>query len=139
MKAFSIRQPWAYAILKLQKDIENRDWRTNFRGRVLLHTGKKIDKGGIGDLVDMGMCGLPKIYKTGGIIGSVEIVDCVSESNSKWFFGRYGFVLRNAAPLPFMPYRGQLGFFEVDYNPEAAQKNTTVDLQTATNTEMEPF
>ena len=115
MKALSIRQPWAYAILKLGKDIENRDWYTNFRGRVLLHTGKKIDKEGIDDLEIMGMGGLPENYTTGGIVGSVEIVDCITKSNSKWFFGRYGFVLKNAAPLPFMPIRGQLGFFRVDY------------------------
>ena len=118
MKAFSIRQPWAYAILKLQKDIENRDWYTNFRGRVLLHTGKRIDNDGIEDLIDMGMCGLPKIYRTGGIIGLIEIVDCVSKSDSKWFFGKWGFVLKNPVCLPFFPCRGQLGFFEVDYNPE---------------------
>jgi hypothetical protein len=30
---------------------------------------------------------------------------------SMWFFGRYGFVLRDAFPLPLIPCRGQLGFF----------------------------
>ena len=49
----------------------------------------------------------------GGIIGSVEIVDCVTESESPWFFGRYGYVLRDPRPLPFAPWRGQLGFFDV--------------------------
>jgi hypothetical protein len=56
----------------------------------------------------------------GGIIGSVEIVDCVTESRSNWFYGRYGFVLRNPVALPFTPWRGQLGFFDVPEN-ELAQ------------------
>ena len=53
----------------------------------------------------------------GGIVGSVEIVDCVTESASPWFVGRYGFVLRDPKPLPFTQWKGQLGFFDV---PELA-------------------
>jgi hypothetical protein len=49
----------------------------------------------------------------------VEIVDCVKRSESKWFFGEYGFVLRNPIALPFTPHRGQLGFFDV---PDGALK-----------------
>ena len=33
MKALSIRQPWAWAILHAGKDIENRDWRTDCADR----------------------------------------------------------------------------------------------------------
>lgn len=50
----------------------------------------------------------------GGIVGSVEIMDCVGNSVSPWFVGRHGFVLRDPQPLPFRPLRGQLGFFEVE-------------------------
>ena len=39
LKAPSIRQPWAWLIVNGYKDIENRDWTTNFRGRVYVHTG----------------------------------------------------------------------------------------------------
>jgi len=56
---------------------------------------------------------IPNTVPQGGIIGSVEIVDCVTRSQSRWFCGRYGFMTRNAQPLPFYPYKGQLGFFEV--------------------------
>jgi hypothetical protein len=53
----------------------------------------------------------------GGIVGSVELVDCVTEesASSGWFFGRYGFVLRDPKPLPFRPFKGMLGFFDVPY------------------------
>jgi hypothetical protein len=57
----------------------------------------------------------------GGIVGRAEIVDCVTEMDSRWFFGRYGFVLRNAEALPFQPCRGALGFFTPDFTaPEPA-------------------
>lgn len=36
MKAITIRQPWASLIVHGIKDIENRSWQTNFRGRVLI-------------------------------------------------------------------------------------------------------
>jgi hypothetical protein len=39
------------------------------------------------------------------------IVDCVTKSASKWFFGKFGFVIKDAKPLPFSPCKGQLGFF----------------------------
>ncbi len=46
MKALSIRQPWAWLIANGYKDIENRSWRTNFRGEFLIHAGKKFDSAG---------------------------------------------------------------------------------------------
>jgi hypothetical protein len=54
----------------------------------------------------------------GGIVGSVEIIDCVRESASPWFMGEFGFVLRDPQPLPFRPFRGALGFFDV---PEVSE------------------
>ena len=113
MKALSIKQPWAWAILCAGKDIENRSWYTNFRGRVLIHAGKVIDKSGIQWLREKYGIKSPDILLTGGIVGSVEIVDCVSNSKSDWFGDEWGFVLRNPEGLQFRPYRGQLGFFEV--------------------------
>ena len=116
MKALSIQQPWAWAIINGGKDIENRSWYTGFRGRVLIHTGKKFDKDECSYIQGVFGISVPTDLPTGGIVGSVEIIDCVKESKSKWFFGEYGFVLRNPISLPFMPYRGQLGFFDVEYN-----------------------
>lgn len=40
MKAITIKQPWASLIAAGLKDIENRTWKTNFRGRVLIHAAK---------------------------------------------------------------------------------------------------
>jgi hypothetical protein len=37
MKALSIKQPWAQLIIMGAKDVENRNRRTNFRGRFAVH------------------------------------------------------------------------------------------------------
>lgn len=43
MKALSLTQPWANAILHLGKRIENREWRgCSYRGPVLLHAAKGV-------------------------------------------------------------------------------------------------
>lgn len=50
----------------------------------------------------------------GAIVGQVDVVDCISRDGGPWFFGPYGFVLRN--PVSFarpIPCKGALGFFEV--------------------------
>jgi hypothetical protein len=49
---------------------------------------------------------------TGGIVGSISIIDCVTASSSAWFRGPFGLVLRDGMPLPFRSCKGKLGFFE---------------------------
>ena len=43
MKALSIKQPWAWLIVNGYKDIENRTWKTNYRGTFLVHASKGFD------------------------------------------------------------------------------------------------
>lgn len=124
-KALSIRQPWAHCIVHLGKDIENRDWSTNFRGEVCLHASKGMTRHeyelGI-ETVHYVSLSRPfpsgQVFPTfdelqrGGIVGVAEIVDCVPSSDSPWFFGSYGFVLANVRPVEFIPISGALGFFD---------------------------
>lgn len=123
MIALSIRQPWAWLILNAGKDIENRDWKTPFRGRCLIHASKSGTKQDYQDAFDfldsidlthliIDIPGREQIEK-GGVIGSVDIIGCTDTSDSPWFVGDYGFILRNQQPLPFTPYKGRLGFFNV--------------------------
>ncbi len=114
MKALSIQQPWAWAILRAGKDIENRTWGTKVRGRVLVHAGKRVDYDAYQWLSEGTGLVAPRNLPTGGIVGSVEIVDCVCSSTSGWFVGPYGFVLRDPQPMEFVPCVGRLGFFEVN-------------------------
>lgn len=114
MKALSIKQPWAWLIVNGIKDIENRTWKTKFRGKFLVHASKGVDVKRYNELLDKGVK-LPPIseFKRGGIVGEAEIVDCVEKSDSPWFLGPIGFVLINGKELPFKEYKGQLNFFEV--------------------------
>lgn len=120
MLALSIRQPWATLILRVGKDIENRDWPTKYRGRILIHAAKGCTRHEVESALDfvedvtrIRFAADPTTLQRGGIVGSVEIVDCVQRSDSPWFVGRYGFVLRDPRPLPFTPWKGKLGFFDV--------------------------
>lgn len=118
MKALSIRQPWAWLLVNGFKPVENRDWPTRFRGRFLIHASKGMTRAEYADTRDfadgLGVA-LPEFdeLERGGIIGVADLKDCVSQNTSPWFFGDYGFVIESAKPLPFVPLKGRLGFFEV--------------------------
>jgi hypothetical protein len=124
MKALSIRQPWAWLIVNGHKDIENRSWPTHFRGRVLIHAGKGMtgaEYEEAASLCSKAAVTLPAFVQLerGGIVGLATVTGCVDDSDSLWFFGKFGFELANAQPLPFLPCKGQLGFFQVDYREVA--------------------
>ena len=139
MKAISIRQPWAWMILHAGKDIENRDWYTGYRGRVLVHAPKGMTQEEWSDAWDFAQGSGATARKPmeanitmsnierGGIVGSVEIVDCVQAHPSRWFVGRYGFVLRNPIALQFRPFAGKLGFFDVPDLPTASVRQSGGD------------
>lgn len=121
MKALSIRQPWAYAILYLGKRVENRTWHTRYRGPIYLHASGGLTRHEYmefllfyqqeikGGLPVPPAAALPK----GGIVGKAVIADCVESFDSPWFTGPYGLVLRDVEPLPFRKVKGQIGFFDV--------------------------
>ncbi|MFC3228759.1 ASCH domain-containing protein [Marinibaculum pumilum] len=124
MRALSIRQPYAFAIVNGWKDIENRDWPTRFRGPVLVHAGKKEERDDVFDVLrfiaertgrDPHV--IASKYRDqkalGCIVGAVDIADCVTEHASGWFYGPYGFVLTNGRPCKPVACRGALGFFTV--------------------------
>ena len=52
----------------------------------------------------------------GKIIGYVDLVDVVTESESPWFEGKYGWVLENPVILPkAIPAKGKLGIWEYNF------------------------
>lgn len=95
MKAITIKQPWASLIALGIKDIENRTWKTNYRGRVLIHSSAKPDvepyrlfnddqisaiEKQVGNILEV----FESYDHNSMIIGSVEIVDCVQNDPSVW-------------------------------------------------------
>lgn len=121
MKAISIRQPWADAIIYGGKDIENRSWATSYRGPLLIHAAATVLSGAAMDEAEDFVAKRAPIfsplsnppYERGGIIGVVDLVDIVRKSDSPWFVGPIGWVLANPRPLPFQAMKGRLGLFKV--------------------------
>ena len=119
--ALSVRQPWAWAIIHAGKDIENRSWQAvnhglSVRGRIAIHAAKGMTRDEYEEaasfMATLGVTCLPAAdLRRGGIIGSVEVADVVSNSASPWFFGPRGLVLRNPVACPFVPCAGALGYF----------------------------
>lgn len=161
MKALSIRQPWANMICCgypdfrridngdgshslewtgriIHKNIENRSYPTNYRGRIYIHAATKWAKGDT--VTELMRIGVPPFYALmahssdkrlvphGAIIGEVDIVCCLHETDYggypwvvsipslyPWFTGPWGWLLAN--PVAYdepIPYRGQRGLFDVE-------------------------
>jgi len=121
--ALSIRQPWAWLIVHGHKDIENRDWSTPFRGQLLVHAGLTMTRSyydqiteELGNTNMLPAGGLPSYadLPRGGLVGRTRITDCVEHSTSKWKQEcSFGFVLRDSRPIPFVPWKDRLQFFNI--------------------------
>lgn len=123
LKALSVTPCWAHAIIHLGKGIENRTWQRAYRGPLLIHAGKKFDEEELENIrtraFEHGMRLPTKDEITiGGIIGILNFVDVVEESDDPWFNGPIGWVFKTRRKLPFLPLKGQLGIFNV--NPPLA-------------------
>ena len=128
MKCLSVSQPFADLIISGKKTIELRTWNTNFRGEFLVHAPIKIRT------EDCKRLKITKQLKTGVIVGKAEIYDVKSYKNTNeikkdqiFHFAAknfqkktYGFLLKNAKALRVpIPWKGQLGFFEVDLQKQS--------------------
>lgn len=90
MKALTIKQPWASLVAHGIKEIENRTWKTNYRGKIYIHAGSSA-KFNVQLTDDQAKAAIP-ILRTafdgtmpfGAIIGEVDIVDCVINHPSIW-------------------------------------------------------
>ena len=126
MKAISIKQPWASLIVEGIKDIENRNWFTYYRGLLYIHASKGFDIQGANVLTMKYPEYRTLIEKSdqlrGGLIGKVQMIDCVKSHRSKWFQGKYGFVFQSPQKIEFHPLRGQLSIFDFCFNTEVVKK-----------------
>ena len=72
MKVLTIKQPWASLIIEGYKKFEFRSWKTKYRGELLIHAGKSVDKEAYERLK-----GYLKDMPLGKIVGKVELTDCI--------------------------------------------------------------
>ena len=72
MKVLTIKQPWASLIIENYKKYEFRGWKTNYRGKILIHAGMNIEKDMLKRFENYNLNCI-----TGAIIGEAELVDCI--------------------------------------------------------------
>lgn len=169
VKVLSVKNPFAYSIIYGGKDVENRTWNTDYRGRLYIHVSgdplpfitkeenppkfiKINDNNKIlqkyeryatklqdwhFNLLDAYVtAGIPEgdrkeeamlervcehrdkwLLQPQRIIGYVDIVDVVKDSQSPWSIdGQYHWILKNPSPLkePICSVKGRLGLW--NYN-----------------------
>lgn len=126
MRTLSIRQPWAWLICQGHKTIENRDWSTDYRGPFQIHAGAGIVQRDYRELAarldaELGILVPPftdlERMPRGGIVGVATLTGIVTDSEDPFFFGPFGWTLADATPLPFVPWKGQLGWFDTPRHP----------------------
>jgi len=76
MKAITIWQPWASAIACGIKTIEVRKWRTDYRGRILIHAGQKRDGSREAVRLAERLDALAVALPTGVVVSVGEMTDC---------------------------------------------------------------
>jgi ASCH domain len=119
VKALTVRQPWAWAIVYAGKDVENRRWQTSYRGPLLIHAAKEADPDGASRLLwtmdDPGAFGQPRAaFQTrGAIIGFAYLADILTDSASRWAQSAcFHWMLESRAPVdPAVPCTGRPGLW----------------------------
>jgi hypothetical protein len=135
--ALSLKQPWAMLVVQGLKTIEVRRWPTARRGRILIHAARvPDDRPEAWGHVPKAL--LPLAQLRGGIIGSVDLTDCLRyhdlptfltdqaahRNEPDWFKPPLLYGFKFAAPeiLPFQKYPGWFRFFKVNAQIGVPQK-----------------
>lgn len=111
MRALTIKQPFAWAILHAGKNIENRGWSTHYRGPLVIHAGAAMHSWPLPRRLPRPA---PDDYVRSAMLGIVDLVDVVEVSRSRWFDGPFGWVLED--PRPFarpIPCKGRLNIWSL--------------------------
>jgi hypothetical protein len=104
MKAITVRQPWAWAIVHGHQTVESRPWGTRHRGTLYIHAGLQNDEDGFE------MFGPDYEDLHGVVIGHVQVVGMRQFGPKDWEWE-----LRDPRPLAVpIVARGLLGLWEFD-------------------------
>ncbi len=119
MKALTVLNPWPWLIVRGIKCVENRPWRTHYRGELLIHAGvgrSWMDRA-YEDPKVRPLLPDPAELVFGAIVGKVTLVDCVSIESclgEPFAFGPWCWIVRDAVEFKKpIPYRGRQMLFEV--------------------------
>lgn len=127
MKIITLKQPWATLVANGIKKYEFRTWKTNYRGELLIHAGKGIDKEAMSKFAHLDLK-----YPQSKILAKVTIVDCIELSSSmnekiikenevvygnKYDRTGYAWVIDNAAIINHdAEISGKLGLWNIDFD-----------------------
>lgn len=115
MRALTIRQPWIAAIVQADKRIENRVWPTRYRGPILLHAARSVDRTALRHPPLAAVLGTLTLHR-GAVVGIARIADCHPNTCgdcTPWSAaGQYHLALDDVRALPRpVPWRGALGLW----------------------------
>lgn len=128
MKVITIKQPWATLIAEGYKEYEFRTWKTKYRGEILIHAGKGVDKKAMERFKHLNL-----EYPKGQIIAKAKLTDCIyvdEEFSQKMYkidskvykglidkenWDGYGFKLENVKKIKSIPINGKLSLWDYDY------------------------
>ena len=132
MKVITIKQPFATLIAVGLKEYEFRTWKTKFRGDILIHAGKGIDKKAMERYKHLNL-----EYPSGKIIAKATITDCVyvddelkeklQKKDPLVYYGilkkdsdweGYGFKLENIEKIEPIEINGKLSLWDYNYKDE---------------------
>ncbi len=136
-KAISFLNPWPYTILHMGKRVENRDKpivSAKNMGRTLwMHVSQsmsnKDEKFCLDFVKKIGLdpTEIPKRSNLvfGGIVARFKIVDVIlpggktrsggphPQASDRWYMGKWGYVLEDVEPVPFIPCKGALSVWAI--------------------------
>ncbi len=132
--ALAVQQPWASLICYGIKDIENRTWETDYRGRLFIvasatNIASKFDsfewriRRAINKHIDAGNFPPLKSLPTSAVIGYVDLEDCdlnpvksIWSNNGGWEVYNVNWVLKNAYIFDepqLVGFKAKLNLFEI--------------------------
>lgn len=126
MKVITIREPFATLIAEGYKEYEFRTWKTKYRGEILIHAGKGIDRAAMKKFAFLNLT-----YSPGKIIAKANITDCIkiddearkmfeTKNDNQIYDGvidapdwdGYGFKLENVQKVKPIEVNGKLSIWE---------------------------
>lgn len=129
MKVITVKQPFATLIAEGLKRYEFRTWKTKYRGDILIHAGKAVDKKAMKKFSCLGLS-----YPTGCILAKAHLSDCVlvddklredlKKENALVYSGvvkdfnwkGYGFFLDNVEKIRPIYVNGALSLWNYPYD-----------------------
>ena len=128
MKVITIKQPFASLIAEGIKEYEFRTWKTKYRGEILIHAGKSINKEAMKKYEKYNLN-----YPTGCIIAKANLTDCIKidkearemlKEKNPLVYSRvikdiewdgYGFKIENVEKIEPISLNGKLSLWDYDY------------------------